>query len=198
MIKNKYYIIHKPFGMLCQFTGEKGQQTLGKLFQFPTDVYPVGRLDSDSEGLLILTNDKVLNHHLLDPTYKHQRTYLVQLDGAITPEAMEQLCAGVDIAVDGKNYHTLSAKGKILTEAPAIADRFPPIRVRKNIPTSWIELTLHEGKNRQIRRMTAKVGFPTLRLVRIRIEDLSLETMKAREVKEMNQIDIYSKLKIKI
>lgn len=196
-IQLKYYIAYKPYGMLSQFTKEGNNTTLAELFTFPKDVYPVGRLDADSEGLLLITNDKKLNHYLLHPTYKHSRTYLAQVDGAATDEAIKQLCKGVSITVEGKTYKTLPAEAE-LVEAPSnIADRVPPIRVRKAIPTSWIKLSITEGKNHQVRKMTAKVGFPTLRLIRIQIENLSLNGMKPSEVKELKQDDIFKALKIK-
>ncbi len=180
--------------MLSQFSPDGDKPTLADLGNFPKDVYPVGRLDADSEGLLILTNDTELNHRLLNPKFKHQRTYLAQVDGLITPEAIDKLCKGVTITVDGKPHHTLPAKAKVWKEQPCLPERVPPIRVRKNIPTSWIELTLHEGKNRQVRKMTAAVGFPTLRLVRIAIEDIKLGQMKPGEVLELEKDMIFNLL----
>jgi 23S rRNA pseudouridine2457 synthase len=182
----KYYILYKPFGMLSQFTGEKGQQTLGDLNKFPKDVYPVGRLDADSEGLLILTNDSELNQKLLEPAKKHNRTYLVQVEGSISNEAILALCEGLNLTIDGMKYRTLPAKVNMPESEPVVPERNPPIRFRKSIPTSWIELTLIEGKNRQVRRMTAKTGFPTLRLIRIAIGNLNIGNMKPGEVKEMD------------
>jgi 23S rRNA pseudouridine2457 synthase len=128
-----------------------------------------------------------LNHRLLNPRFNHQRTYLAQVDGQVNPEAIEKLCSGVVITVDGKPHHTLPAKAQLLNLAPELTERIPPIRFRKTIPTSWIELTLHEGKNRQVRKMTAAVGFPTLRLVRVAIEDISLGQMKPGEIKELQK-----------
>ncbi len=192
----KYYVIYKPYGMLSQFTKEGNNTTLAELFTFPKDVYPIGRLDSDSEGLLILTNDKKLNHYLLHPTYKHTRTYLAQVDGAITAEAVNQLKKGVSITVEGKMYKTLPAEAEAIAAPDYIPDRIPPIRVRKTIPTSWVKLGIVEGKNHQVRKMTAQTGFPTLRLIRVQIEGLSLVGMKPSEVKEMKQQDIFKALKI--
>lgn len=160
--------------MLSQFTKEGDHPTLADLdFEFPKDVYPVGRLDADSEGLLLLTNDNGLKTKLLEPRNKHRRTYLVQVDGAATDEACDRLSKGVDISINGKPYRTLPAIAHLIAE-PELPERDPPIRFRKNIPTSWISLTLHEGKNRQVRRMTAAVNFPTLRLVRGAIGGISL------------------------
>lgn len=184
--KQRYFIIYKPFGMLSQFSKEGNKPTLGDLAKFPPDVYPVGRLDSDSEGLLLLTNDKQLNHKLLNPKFKHKRTYLAQLEGLITDEALLNLQNGVVLNIDGKQYQTLPALSKRLKDEPLLPERIPPIRYRKNIPTSWLELTLSEGKNRQVRKMTAAVGFPTLRLVRKSIEKIELGTMQPGEVRELS------------
>lgn len=172
--------------MLSQFTREGTHKTLANLsYSFPKDVYPVGRLDADSEGFLLLTNDKQVNHLLLNPKFKHNRTYLVQVEGVFSEEAKKKLEQGVTISMDGKDYKTLPSK-VILDKEPNLPERNPPIRFRKNIPTSWIEITLQEGKNRQVRKMTASVGFPTLRLVRIGIEKISLGKMMPGEVREIN------------
>lgn len=187
----RYFIIHKPYGMLSQFSKEGKHTTLADLFNFPKDVYPVGRLDSDSEGLLIITNDKNLNYKLLQPKFKHLRTYLVQVDGAISNEAIEKLQSGVSININGKLHKTLPAKAKIIDSPREVEERNPPVRFRKNIPTSWIELSLTEGKNRQVRKMTAAVGFPTLRLIRIKIEKINLFPLKSGEVKEFQKEEIY-------
>jgi 23S rRNA pseudouridine2457 synthase len=193
----RYFLIYKPFNMLSQFSKEGTHATLADLdFVFPKDVYPVGRLDADSEGLLILTNDATLNHRLLNPQFKHKRTYYVQADGQITPEAAQTLTKGVAISIDGKTHKTLPANAQILDGEPIIPNRNPPIRFRKNIPTSWLSLTLHEGKNRQVRRMTAAVGFPTLRLVRWAIENVLLGDMQVGEVREVEKAWLFEKLKI--
>lgn len=164
--------------MLSQFTREGEHQTLADLgFSFPKDVYPVGRLDADSEGLLLLTNDNFLKTKLLEPRNRHTRTYFVQVEGEVTAEACEMLSAGVSISINGKQYKTLPAHATRIA-APTLPERTPPIRFRQHIPTSWLALTLHEGKNRQVRRMTASVGFPTLRLVRWSIGKISLADIK--------------------
>lgn len=168
---------------------------LGGLFDFPKDVYPVGRLDADSEGLLILTNDKQLNEKLLHPRYQHSRTYLIQVEGNISAEAIGQLEDGVIIRIDGKVHHTASGDVKMI-EAPEVPERTPPIRFRKNVPDSWIEMTLSEGKNRQVRRMTAAVGFPTLRLIRWKIEDLQMSNAYPGKVIEIERQELYQKLNI--
>ncbi len=196
MISPKYFVIYKPFEMLSQFSPEGTKKTLANLsYHFPKNVYPVGRLDADSEGLLLLTNDRQLNNILLNPKYAHNRTYWAQVEGAFTEEAKRKLEKGVSITVDGKEYKTLPAKVSVISE-PALPERNPPIRFRKNIPTSWIELTLQEGKNRQVRKMTAAAGFPTLRLVRAGIEKIILGNMKPGEVKEINSREILDLLRI--
>jgi 23S rRNA pseudouridine2457 synthase len=189
----KYFIINKPYGVLSQFTGKEGELTLKTLSNFPNDVYPVGRLDKDSEGLLILTNDKKLNNHLLNPKFKHKRTYWVQVENVPTATDLKKLEAGVEISVDGKKYHTIPCKAKLIH--PEIAERNPPIRFRKAIPTAWIELNLIEGKNRQVRKMTAAIGFPTLRLIRVGIEDLSFQDIN-EVVIEMEQKSLYKLLNV--
>jgi 23S rRNA pseudouridine2457 synthase len=174
----QYFLIYKPFGMLSQFTREGEHATLADLgFPFAKDIYPVGRLDTDSEGLLLLTNDNYLKTKLLEPRNRHTRTYYVQVEGEVTAEACELLSAGVSIAIDGKKYLTLPASAKLIDE-PSLPERNPPIRFRKSVPTSWLSLTLREGKNRQVRKMTASVGFPTLRLARWSIGKISLADKK--------------------
>ncbi len=188
-----YYIIYKPFQVLSQFSKEGDKKTLADFFNVEKDVYPVGRLDYDSEGLLILTNDKQLNHRLLNPTFKHKKEYWVQVDGAITIDAIKQIEKGVSINVDGKEYQTKPAIAKLLIE-PIVCERNPPIRFRKDIPTSWISITITEGKNRQVRKMTAAVGFPTLRLIRNKIENIHLDIMNPGEIIRLSKSVIYKKL----
>ncbi|AMQ55448.1 pseudouridine synthase [Algoriphagus sanaruensis] len=190
---HRYFIIYKPFGILSQFTGEE-EGTLASVGDFPKEVYPVGRLDKDSEGLLLLTDDKWLNHHLLNPRFGHQRTYLAQVEGIPTPEALKELGKGVTITVDGSPYSTKPAIAKLVEQEPELPERNPPIRYRAAIPTSWISLTLIEGKNRQVRKMTAAVGFPTLRLVRFSMEKISIEGFQVGEIREFEQDWIYRKL----
>jgi len=178
--------------MLTQFSGE--EYTLASLGDFPKDVYPVGRLDKDSEGLLLLTDDKALNHQLLNPRFGHQRTYYVQVEGIPTPEALAQLQQGVTIQVDGMSYRTKPALVKLVDPAPILPERNPPIRYRASIPDCWLALTLIEGKNRQVRKMTAAVGFPTLRLVRFSMEKITLDGMEVGEVRELSQELVYRAL----
>lgn len=186
-----HYLIYKPFGMLSQFSPEGNKATLADLpHTFRRDVYSVGRLDADSEGLLLLTSDKSVNHRLLDPRFAHQRTYYVQVDGDITDEAIRQLADGVMITVDRKPHRTMPAVARRLDAEPDLPARNPPIRFRANIPTSWIALTLTEGKNRQVRKMTAAVGFPTLRLVRWAIGQLTAQGMRPGEVRVLSETDV--------
>ena len=162
----------KPYGVLCQFTPDQpGQRTLAE-FGFPAGVYPVGRLDMDSEGLLLLTDEAGFNHRLLDPKTAHPRTYLAQVEGIPTPDAVKRLERG---GLDIQGYRTRPCRARLIDPAPDIPPRDPPVRFRQAIPTSWLELQLTEGKNRQVRRMTAAVGFPTLRLIRARIGEWTLE-----------------------
>jgi len=189
-----YYIIYKPYLVLSQFTSTDEKQCLKDFFEVGKDVYPVGRLDYDSEGLLILTNDAALNHRLLHPTFSHEREYLVQVDGAVTPAALHQLTLGVVISVNGKDHLSKPAKAFLLSEPPVVPERNPPIRYRKNIPTSWVRLVLTEGKNRQVRKMTAAVGFPTLRLIRSRIEGIEIKDMQPGDIKTVSRNTIYLQL----
>lgn len=180
--------------VLSQFTTQLGKQTLANYFKVPKDVYPVGRLDEDSEGLLILTGDNTLNHRLLNPAFEHEREYWAQVDGAVTQQAITQLQDGVEITINGKPYKTKPCSASIFTAEPAVPVRIPPIRVRKEIPTTWIKLILSEGKNRQVRKMTAKVGYPTLRLIRYRIGEITLANMQPGQIISLPKKTIYTKL----
>ncbi len=172
----QYIVFYKPFQVLSQFSKEGDKATLADyLKDIPKDVYPVGRLDYDSEGLLLLTNDKSINNQLLNPINEHEKTYWIQVDDDITQEAVQKLEQGVTIKVNGKTHHTKKAKAKKFFSEPKVSDRDPPVRYRKNIPTSWLSLTISEGKNRQVRKMTAAVGYPTLRLIRYAIGRLNIE-----------------------
>ncbi|MCB0569415.1 MAG: pseudouridine synthase [Phaeodactylibacter sp.] len=195
----RYFVLNKPYGVLSQFTREEPHhRVLGDLYPFPSGVYPVGRLDQDSEGLLIITDDKKLNHLLLDPVHQHRRTYLAQVEGAPGPEALEQLRAGgLSVRAGKKAHKTLPAGVRLLESPPKVPEREPPIRYRKNVPDSWIELELMEGKNRQVRRMCAAVGLPVLRLIRARIEDLDLRGLDVGGVREMKAEALYRLLGIR-
>ncbi|WXU00729.1 MAG: Ribosomal large subunit pseudouridine synthase E [Catillopecten margaritatus gill symbiont] len=164
-------LFNKPFGVLCQFSGDA--KNLSKFIN-EKGFYPAGRLDKDSEGLLLLTDDGKLQHQISHPKFDKEKTYLAQVEGEATDEAITKLCKGV-ILKDGL---TKPAKVKIVNQPDWLWGRSPPIRERKNIPTSWIELKITEGKNRQVRRMTASVGFPTLRLIRTQIGDWKLNKIK--------------------
>jgi 23S rRNA pseudouridine2457 synthase len=189
-----YFIIYKPYLVLSQFTTQAQQQTLANFFSVPSNVYPVGRLDSDSEGLLLLTNDATINERLLNPVFAHEREYLVQVDGDITDKEIELLQQGVDINIKGKPYRTKPCKAFLLVDSPLVASRNPPIRFRKNIPAPWIKIILIEGKNRQVRKLTAKVGFPVLRLIRTRIQELTLDNMQPGDIIQLSKKVVYKKL----
>lgn len=191
---NHYFIIYKPYLVLSQFSPVAGKKTLSDFFDVPRDVYPVGRLDHDSEGLLLLTNDTSLNHKLLNPKFAHEREYWVQVDGAITQKAIDQLSAGVMIHTDGKAWRTKPCTASLFEQEPSLPPRNPPIRFRKEIPAPWIRMVLTEGRNRQVRRMTAAVGFPTLRLVRYRLEQLTVEDMQPGDMIGLSRKIISRKL----
>ncbi|OWY19532.1 pseudouridine synthase [Sphingobacteriales bacterium UPWRP_1] len=195
---NRYFVLYKPYGVHCRFSEVAGIQdapTLSGLFAFPKDVYPVGRLDADSEGLLLLTNDSGLNHRLLNPQFAHRRTYWVQVEGVPDAAALGQLLEGVTITVNHKPYHTRPAIAVVLLQQPPnLPPRNPPVRYRANIPAPWLQLTLTEGKNRQVRRMCAAVGHPVLRLVRIAIEQLQLGSLQPGQVKEISGNTVYKTL----
>ena len=177
--------LFKPYDVLCQFREVDGRDTLKTFVPIP-GIYPVGRLDRDSEGLLILTNDGRLSHRLTDPRFAHPKTYLVQVERLPGPEALEALRRGVDLN-DGR---TLPAQVELLAEPPALPDRAVPIRFRKNVPTAWLRLTIHEGRNRQVRRMSAAVEHPTLRLVRITIGPISLGDLAVGHWRELTAAEL--------
>lgn len=163
-------VFHKPYGVLSQFTPDGSPNRTLAEFGFPKGVYPIGRLDADSEGLLLLSDETGLNTRLLDPKNAHRRTYWVQVERIPAPEALAQLTAGVKI----QEYTTRPCKAWLLDPQPEVPPRDPPIRIRKNVPDRWVAMELTEGKNRQVRRMTAAIGHPTLRLLRIGIGSLEL------------------------
>ncbi len=181
-MRYSYLLFNKPYGVLSQFTDREGRSTLSDFGPFPKDVYTVGRLDFDSEGLLLLTNDHEAQHQLTDPGFAHTRTYLVQVEGVPTERALRSL--GEGIVIEGRR--TKPAQAELLTVEPELPPREKPIRYRKNIPTAWIRMTLSEGRNRQVRHMTAAVGFPTLRLVRIRIGAVELGSLAPGKKRELN------------
>ena len=178
---SKYILFHKPYGVLCQFTGEEGDRTL-KDFGLPSEVYAAGRLDKDSEGLLLLTNDGPFIKKITDPKSHKEKTYWAQVEGIPDEESLLTFSKGVKI----KGYQTKPCKVKSMPDF-TYPERNPPVRFRKNIPTSWIEVRLTEGKNRQVRRMCAAIGFPCLRLIRVGIGKGLLGDLKEGEFKEVSK-----------
>lgn len=174
-------LFNKPYGVLCQFSADGKHPTLKDFITIP-GVYAAGRLDLDSEGLLVLTNDGALQQRIADPKHKLAKTYWVQVDGTPTLEALRHLEQGVDLG----DFVSAPARAKEIMEPKILWPRHPPIRERKAIPTSWLELTISEGKNRQVRRMTAKVGLPTLRLIRYRIGEWTLDNIPPGEWRRAN------------
>jgi 23S rRNA pseudouridine2457 synthase len=177
-------IFNKPYGVLSQFTREHGHSSLGD-FNLPGGVYPAGRLDHDSEGLLLLTSDGSLQARISDPRHKTPKTYWAQVEKEVTPEAVSRLRAGL-ILNDGP---TLPCPARALPD-PELPPRTPPIRFRKTVPTSWVEIILKEGRNRQVRRMLAAVGFPVLRLMRRQIGPLTLEGLEPGQWRELTVKEI--------
>ena len=185
-----YYLLYKPFQVLSQFTTTDNKLCLKDIVDVAKDVYPVGRLDYDSEGLLFLSNDTKMNHQLLHPSFEHKRTYLVQVEGIITTEAIEQLAKGVSINVNGIKYHSQPALVSQIEANPAVPERNPPIRCRKLVPTSWAQIELTEGKNRQVRKMFAAVNFPVLRLIRSQIGQFTIKGMQPRDLIHLSHQDV--------
>jgi 23S rRNA pseudouridine2457 synthase len=185
-MNNRYIIFHKPYGVLSQFTQESPKHITLKEYIDVPDVYAVGRLDWDSEGLLLLTNDGQLQHRLAHPRFGHQRTYWAQVERIPDLDAIYKLQSGVEI----QDYRTRPAQVRLLLEEPSVVQRIPPIRFRKSIPTAWLEMTLTEGKNRQVRRMTAAVGFPTLRLIRISIGNIQLDDLSPGQWRELTPLEV--------
>lgn len=188
-IPHRHFKIFKPYGFLSQFVPEqrKKKHLLGELHDFPEKIMAIGRLDHDSEGLLLLTTDGMMSYNVRSKGI--EKEYYVQLDGAISEEAIALLQNGVDIGINGTKYLTLPCKAFQLNHEPSLPSRGRKIRDSRHGPTSWVSITLCEGKNRQIRKMTAAVGFPTLRLVRVRIGNIHLGTMDAGEVIAINNFD---------
>lgn len=181
-----YILFYKPYGVLSQFTDAEGRPTLKDFGPFPSDVYTVGRLDADSEGLLLLTNNNTLNHRLTEPRYEHPRTYLVQIEKIPSEPSLQKLRDG--IVIEGKK--TKPAEVVLLEKEPNLPPRPVPIRFRKNVPTAWIEFTLCEGRNRQVRKMTAAIGHPALRLVRSKIGSLIMEGLNPGEHRSLTTEEI--------
>lgn len=172
------FALYKPFGVLSQFRSEGNRPGLETLsLGLPKDVWPVGRLDADSEGLLLLTSDMTLRAHLTEPQFGHSRTYDVQVEGEVTEEHLAQLTEPMALRINKREVITKPAEARVVEEPGWLPERHPPIRFRKSIPTSWLQMVLREGKNRQVRRMTAAVGLPTLRLVRTAVGSLTLASL---------------------
>jgi len=181
----RYLIFNKPYGVLTQFTDADGNRPTLKNYINVPSVYAVGRLDQDSEGLLLLTNNGIVQHKLTDPKFHHTKTYWAQVEGIPTSEAISQLEQGVNI----QTYKTRPAQVKVLQNQD-IPPRHPPIRFRAHIPTTWLEITLTEGKNRQVRKMTAAIGFPTLRLMRVQIGNLKLNQLAIGQWRDLTEQEV--------
>jgi 23S rRNA pseudouridine2457 synthase len=177
---SKIILFNKPYGVLCQFTDPEGRETLADYIKV-ANVYAAGRLDRDSEGLLVLTDDGKLQAKISSPKFKQDKTYLVQVENIPDEHALQQLREGIML----KDGMTLPAKVKHI-DAPAIWPRKPPVRERKNIPTAWLQLSIREGRNRQVRRMTAAVGHPTLRLIRLAVADWQLDDLQPGQYREVS------------
>jgi len=169
----RVYRFWKPYGVLTKFTDEESRPTLADYVHIP-NIYAAGRLDLDREGLLLLTDSGSLSHRLTDPRFQHPRTYWAQVEHIPDDAVLERLRTGIELSEGGRLWRTRPAQVELLTAPPDLPERIPPIRVRKSIPTAWLQLTITEGRNRQVRRMTAAVGCPTLRLVRWSISTITL------------------------
>ncbi|WP_299253161.1 pseudouridine synthase [uncultured Aquimarina sp.] len=187
---HRHFMIYKPYGYLSQFVnnGQKqnSKKLLGELFDFPDGTMAIGRLDEKSEGLLLLTTDGKISNHICSSGI--EKEYYAQVDGAITNEAISKLTNGVEIGFDGKKYTTNPCSAFKVNKTPNFQERAKKIRDERHGPTSWVSITLKEGKFRQVRKMTSAVGFPTLRLVRVRVGNIQLNDMLIGEVKELQTV----------
>lgn len=189
----RYFLLNKPYGVLCQFTDTTGRPTLADWFPV-AGMYPAGRLDADSEGLVLLTNDGDLIHRLAQPTFKQPKTYLVQVERV--PDAAALLSLRQGVIIEGR--HTEPAQVEPLEAAPILWERPVPIRFRLSAPTAWLRITLTEGRNRQVRKMTAAVGFPTLRLVRVSIGPFEIGDLQPGQWREVPPAQVRSLLKSRV
>lgn len=191
-MNHRHFILHKPFGYLSQFVNNqskrKNKKLLGELYDFPEEIMAIGRLDQDSEGLLLLTTDGKVSEQVRSKTV--EKEYYIQVDGLITQQAIEQLKTGVQISINGKKYQTLPSMASLLDSPKNIPTRTKKIRDPRHGPTSWLSITITEGKFRQVRKMSAAVGFPTLRLIRMRIGNINLGDLPLGAVQEVEQFDI--------
>ncbi len=187
---HQHFLIHKPYGYLSQFIYElkRKKKLLGELYNFPEGTMAIGRLDEDSEGLLLLTTDGMMSE--IVRSKKVEKEYYVQVDGIINHDAIEKLINGVEIGFNGKKYITRKCKASILDAIPEFGERGKKIRDERHGPTSWMSITINEGKFRQVRKMTSAVGFPTLRLVRVRVGNIHLNDLKSGEVLEVGDFDV--------
>ena len=185
-MKHRYLLFNKPYDVLCQFSGEEPDHPTLKRYIPATGVYPAGRLDQDSEGLVLLTSDGQFQHAVTDPKFEHPRTYWVQVENIPGEAALNRLRNGFEL----RGYHTRQAQVKLLPQPPDLWPRNPPVRFRAAIPTAWLEMTLTEGRNRQVRRMTAAVDHPTLRLVRVAIGSLKLGELKPGEYRDLTASEL--------
>jgi 23S rRNA pseudouridine2457 synthase len=174
-------LFNKPYGVICQFSPSGESATL-KDYLPQRDIYPAGRLDADSEGMVVLTADGALQHRITDPRHKLPKTYFAEVEGMPTSTALQQLRSGIDLG----GFKTLPAKVRVVATPDWLWPRVPPVRFRKHIPTTWLEITLQEGKNRQVRRMTAATGFPTLRLIRYRVGNWTVAGLKPGDWQEFS------------
>jgi len=189
-MEHHHYIIHKPYGYLSQFIYElkRKKKLLGELYDFPVGTMAIGRLDEDSEGLLLLTTDGMMSE--IVRSKKVSKEYYAQVDGIINQSAVDQLKAGVEIGFNGKKYITRKCDAHLLEQTPDFPPRSQKIRDERHGPTSWVSITLTEGKFRQVRKMTSAVGFPTLRLIRVRVGNIHLNNLKSGEVLEVSEFDL--------
>lgn len=189
-MQHQHFIIHKPYGYLSQFIYElkRKKKLLGELYDFPVGTMAIGRLDEDSEGLLLLTTDGKVSE--IVRSKKVEKEYYVQVDGIITQNAIEQIQQGVEIGFEGTKYITKPCRAFMVNEIPDFGPRGKKIRDERHGPTSWASITVNEGKFRQVRKMTAAVGFPTLRLVRVRVGNVHLDNLKAGDVVEVRSFEI--------
>lgn len=186
--KHSTYLFYKPYNVLSQFSKEHDSHiTLADHIKVEKDVYPAGRLDRDSEGLLLLTNDNKLINRVLHPNVNKKKTYVVQVEGEIDETALEKLRNGISLRINKKTFFTSPAEARKLKKAPPFQERVPPVRFRASIPTTWVEIIITEGKNRQVRKMFAAVEFPVLRLVRTGIAEFSLAGMNPGDLKKIEE-----------